>query len=185
MDLKSTKPVKIKTDRSKSVKIDTGKWEKEHAFNTDKVHTESLSYDMHKDTFIEHLHACKERGKKERKGDFFVIVLSKREPLLPTAIRNFFLHRKTCPTPNYEQIVYQYIRDEDALHEVWVIPDKQTCLQLKSNPLEAALYEKELLQYVLDLADGTLDERMRVLNGEKKFTLELEDEKKEELKKEV
>lgn len=133
--------------------------------------------------FKENLQLCLEDGIKQRHGDFFIVVLRKREALINRIVRNIFLHRLTCPTPNYDQIVYHYNKKEDKLLEIWIIPDRESCYLLKENALEASFNEKELLKYVLDFADGTLAKVMQRLNGEKNFSLELEPEKIKELRK--
>lgn len=134
--------------------------------------------------FNENLELCAQRGKKERKGDFFIVVLRKRETVVDTIVRSLFIHRKTCPTPNYDQIVYQYIAKDDRLKEIWVIPDRESCHILKQNALQVDKSERDLLKFVLDFDDGTLFKIMSKLNGEKKYSLELEENKIKELKEE-
>jgi len=132
--------------------------------------------------YNKNLEICIQDGIKQRHGDFFVVVLRKRERIADRIVRSIFLHRLTCPTPNYDQIVYHYSRADNKLEELWVIPDKESCITLKSNVIEAAKHEKELLKYVLDFSDGTLGELMRKYNGEKEYSLELEEDKLKEIR---
>src|SRR5579863_8749739 len=101
-------------------------------------------------------------------SDFYVVIITKREPLMPNVMRNYFCARSTCPTPDYDQTVYKFHRKEGMVEYIWTIPDKQSCLYLQDNMLMVAPEEKELLQFVLDFADGSLFKRACELNGDKK-----------------
>jgi len=107
-----------------------------------------------------------DRGKKDFAGDFFVVVLTKREKLLPNVLRNYFTVRLSCPTPNYDQTVYQYIHKNDALEFLWTIPDRYICNFIKEHCMELPPEQKQLIQFVLDFADGTLMQKAMVLNKE-------------------
>lgn len=100
--------------------------------------------------------------------EFFVIVITKKEPLMQNVIRNYFFGRETCPTPDYDQIVYKYTNTDD-LELIWVIPSKDTCFLFKRDALFVKSEEKKLLKYVLDFADGTLFKLAIKLNGEKEW----------------
>jgi hypothetical protein len=43
---------------------------------------------------------CVERCKKDFKGDFYIVVITKNEKLLPNVSRNFFYGRLSGPTPD-------------------------------------------------------------------------------------
>ena len=81
-------------------------------------------------------------------------------------IRNYFFHRSTCPTPEWDQVVYYYKRADDALNFLWVIPSKDTCELLRENALMVAPDERDLLNFVLNFYDGTLERIAQKLNGE-------------------
>jgi hypothetical protein len=117
---------------------------------------------------------CVERGKKEKAGDFYVVVITKNEKLFPNVFRNFFFPRTWCPTPDYDQTVYKYKRKDDSLIFMWVIPSRDASFHLKDNALYVAPEERELLKYVLAFEDGTLFKLAKELNGEKLDTPELE-----------
>lgn len=106
-------------------------------------------------------------------NDLFIVVITKKEPLMPNVLRNYFLARTTCPTPDYDQTVYTYQKDADDLRFLWVIPSKDACLYLKDNALSVSAEEKQLLRFVLDFADGTLYKLAKKLNGETKDSSEL------------
>lgn len=124
-----------------------------------------LEKEMHKD-YESNIHECIELTKKKIAGDFFVVVLTKKEKLLPNVVRNFYFGRLTCPTPDYDQTVYRYNGTEDYLEFMWVIPSKDTCELLRFNALEVHQSEKELLGYVLDFYDGSLMRIAKRLNKE-------------------
>ena len=120
---------------------------------------------MHQD-YESNIIECVQEGSKKFSSNFYVVVITKKEKLMPNVIRNYFIHRLTCPTPDYDQTVYFYNRKEDYLEFMWVIPSKDTCDLLRFNALEVHQTEKELLKYVLDFYDGSLLNLARRLNKE-------------------
>ena len=105
-------------------------------------------------------------GKKEVHGDFYIVVVTKKERLMDNVLRNYFVRRTTCPTPEWDQIVYKYHRHDDHLEFLWVIPARDVCSFLIHNAIDCPKEQKELLGYVLDFNDGTLTKRAKALNGE-------------------
>lgn len=109
-----------------------------------------------------------DRGKKTYINlDFYVVVLQKTERLMQNVHRNYFLARLSCPTPNYDQIVYRYSHKDDNFELVWVLPSRQAAFYLKRNALLLDEKEKDLLKYVLMWSDGSLNKLCKQLNGEK------------------
>ena len=106
-------------------------------------------------------------------NDTFIVVITKKEPLMPNVLRNYFLSRSSCPTPDYDQTVYHYKKDSDNIALLWVIPSKDTCLTLKENASSVAIEEWELLSNVLKFADGTLYKLAKKLNNEMEDSSEL------------
>jgi len=98
--------------------------------------------------------------------DFYIIVITKAERLMPNVFRNYFLARLSCPTPDYDQVVYKYDKASDIVNFVWVIPSRDACIYLKEHALEVAEEERDLLEYVLKFSDGTLWKVCKQLNGE-------------------
>lgn len=109
---------------------------------------------------------CVDLGRKKSPNDFFVVVLTKREPLMPNIIRNYFVSRVSCPTPNYDQIVYKYYQKDDRLDLLWCVPDKETCEVFRVNALHVVEEEKQLLHWILDFYSGELDKLCKKLNKE-------------------
>lgn len=97
---------------------------------------------------------------------FYIVVITKKERLMQNVIRNYFMARQTCPTPEYDQTVYEYSDLTGDLKFMWVVPSKDTCEELKENALNVAPEERQLLKFVLDFMDGTLLKIAKRLNGE-------------------
>lgn len=107
-----------------------------------------------------------EKGKQSFHSDFFIVVETKKEPLMKNVLRNYFIVRQSCPTPMYDNTVYRYHRNDEHIELLWVLPSKDTCYMMKSRALEIPLEERELLQFVLDDADGTLLQKSLIINKE-------------------
>jgi hypothetical protein len=116
----------------------------------------------YENNFIE----CLEAGKKIYPHDFYIVVETKKEPKLKNVLRNYFIHRQSCPTPTYDNAVHKYHKADDRLEFLWVLPSKETYQMMLSHALEIPSEERDLLQFVLDDADGTLLKKCKKLNGE-------------------
>lgn len=124
-----------------------------------------IEREMHTD-YDAHLWQCVDVAKKSLPGSFFVVVITKNEKLMPNVFRNYFFARKTCPSPDYDQAVYRYDHQHDCINFIWVIPSQEASHHLKDNALLVVPEERQLLQFVLDFADGTLYKLAKVMNGE-------------------
>lgn len=109
---------------------------------------------------------CMNAAKNIYDGDFYIVVETKKEPKLNNVIRNYFIHRKTCPTPTYDNVVYRYHRSSGDIQFLWVLPSKDVYTMMMDRPLEIPLEQRDLLQFVLDDSDGTLLRICKKLNGE-------------------
>lgn len=69
-------------------------------------------------------------GRKVYKGNFCVVLLTKKERHLTNVIRNFIFHRQTCPQPEFDQTVYLYHKKHDELEYLWTVPNNASCLNL-------------------------------------------------------
>lgn len=126
---------------------------------------------MHGD-YEKNIYECVSRAKKSIKDfDFFVVVTTKRERLMQNVLRNYFYYRVSCPTPEWDQTVYHYHADGDYLEFLWVIPAREVCAHLRDNCMLVAPEERDLLKFVLDFEDGTLDKLCKKLNGEADLVL--------------
>lgn len=131
-----------------------------------------LQREMQKD-YHDNLIQCINDFKKNNRGDFFVVVLTKNEKLMPNVFRNYFFARRTCPTPNYDQSVFLYRSDLEMAEYIWTIPSQDACMHLRYNAHLVAPEERQLLGFVLDFADGTLYELCKKLNKEQKDSIKI------------
>lgn len=120
---------------------------------------------MHED-YEKNFFACLETHKKVFNGDFYIVVLTKRERLMPNVLRNYFMARLSCPTPEWDQAVYRYHHRDERIEFLWVVPSKDSCEHLAAHRLEVAPEEQGLLYYVLQFLDGDLLRKAQQLNGE-------------------
>lgn len=111
---------------------------------------------------------CVDRSKKDFDADFYVVVITKKERLLENVLRNYFMGRISCPTPDYDQTVYYYNRNSESLSFLWTIPSKDTCLIFLENKEFIAPNEYGLLEFVLKFNDGTLFKEAKRRNREQK-----------------
>ena len=100
---------------------------------------------------------CVASGKSIYSGDFFVVVITKRERLMPNVMRNYFLHRLSCPSPEYDQTLYHYHRADDNLEFVWVIPSIVAVKDMVKHKHNLDMSFYQLLKFVLEFLDGTLE----------------------------
>lgn len=126
-----------------------------------------LQREMHKD-YEKNIIQCALDNKKHYDSDFYIVVITKRERLLENVIRNYFLARSSCPTPDYDQAVYKYEMAKDRILFLWVIPCKDAVDMLTKYAREVVPEERQLLDFVLKFNDGTLLAWSKKLNGEKK-----------------
>lgn len=116
--------------------------------------------------YEENIYEAIERGKKQHEGDFFVVVLTKKERLMHNVLRNYFFTRISCPTPEWDQVVYRFDRAGEFLEFLWTIPARDICEYLKDNALNVSDDDRELLEFVMAYDDGTLLALSKQMNGE-------------------
>lgn len=149
-------------DRDKTVGAISAELQGKEAPTRDPI---ELEREMHKD-YEKNLFECIDRGKQDYPGDFYVVVITKKERIMQNVIRNYFACRQSCPTPEWDQTVYKYHRSEERIEFLWVVPSKETCEVMMQNAHDIAEEERGLLQFVLDYQDGTLYQKAKRLNGE-------------------
>jgi len=117
--------------------------------------------------YDQNIHMCVSEHRNVFPGNFFVVVITKKERLMSNVVRGYFTARLSCPTPDYDQAVYRYTREDDRLEFLWVVPARDMCMLLRSNSLAVPPEQYELLGYILKFEDGTLMDTAKKLNGEK------------------
>ena len=125
-----------------------------------------IQREAHKD-YEKTVYESIENGKKAFPGDFYLAVLTTKERLLERVIRNRFVLRLSCPTPEYDQAAYKYNKANDMIEFLWVIPSKEGCEILKEHALEVVPEERQLRDFAIAFFDGTLLKRCKKLNNEK------------------
>jgi hypothetical protein len=128
--------------------------------------------------YLKNLDLAVDRGIKTYPNeDFYVHVETKKEKLLENVMRNYFMVKHDCPTPNYDQAIFKYLHISGDLVFIWVIPDRETCFMFKQNHLLIPKEEKDLLTFITMFDDGSLLKYAKRLNGEKDDSPELEKKK--------
>lgn len=87
---------------------------------------------------------------------YFIVYLLRKERLIPNAIRQQFVVRKTRPKPDYDCSLFEYSNLTGNLRFHWTIPDEETCTYLLLNKEHLSDDEKDLFLYVKKFSDGTL-----------------------------
>lgn len=128
----------------------------------EKINPIDLQRAVHKgndsnDSYENQVRVAVERGRDLFEGDFFVVVLFKKERLFVNCVRQYFLPRKSCPRPEYDQVVYQYLSEGDDLKFIWVIPDKESCEAVPTHLNDMPSDYKEFVNYIMDFNSGKLD----------------------------
>lgn len=136
-----------------------------------KINPIDLQREIHKgsnseDSYEDQVRIAVQRGEEQFEGDFFVVVLFKKERLLKNVVRQYFFPRESCPTPEFDQVVYQYLRKPQELKLIWVIPDQASTRTLPIIQQDLPEEQKELIQYINDFNNGKLDEKCALLNKE-------------------
>jgi hypothetical protein len=116
--------------------------------------------------YEKNIHECITVHKKFFPGDFFVVVIHKRERLMQNVLRNYFTARISCPTPDYDQTVYKYTRENDQIDFWWTIPARDICHLLLENRNDVVPEEFALLGFILKFKDGTLFKMAQEYNQE-------------------
>lgn len=132
---------------------------------TDKISIVEQQQAMTED-YMKNLFEAVDRGYKDFPGDFYVVVITKNERLMPNVFRNYFGTRQTCPTPDYDQTVFRYNREAGQIEYIWTVPSKDACIHLIENRLVVVDQEKELLGYALAFQTGKLAQVAMKFNGE-------------------
>ncbi len=122
--------------------------------------------------YMKNLYEAVDRGiLKYPNQDFYIHVETKKEKLLENVLRNYFIIKSACPTPNYDQSVFKYHYEKCDLIFMWVVPDRGTCFYFKENYAQIPPEEKDLLTFIRMFDDGTLLKLAKRLNKEETETI--------------
>lgn len=124
-----------------------------------------IQREVHKN-FEAEFFKCKNEADKIYDGDYYIVVLTKKEKLLENVLRNFFFSRSSCPTPEYDQAVYKIHKKIEKIQFIWVLPSKDTCQLFIENADIIAPEERLLLKFILLDWSGDLLRYAKELNNE-------------------
>jgi len=161
-----------KTDSRKTV----GALSREAACKTqDTTDPVELARQNMKD-YVDNLFGCVNTHKKmfDDQPGFYVCVITKQEPLMKNVFRNYFAGTRACPTPDFDQAIYRYDKQDDKIEFLWALPHEAACKSYRDHALQVIEEEKELLSDILDFYDGTLLRLAMTLNGETAATPKIE-----------
>lgn len=98
------------------------------------------------------------------KNNFYIVVLLRKERTLSNVLRQQFFYRQTCPTPEYDQTVYQYHRHSGEIQYLWTIPDLMACTRLRHMKNYISDEQKLLFSMIEAFYSGDLDKLANKLN---------------------
>lgn len=119
-------------------------------------------------TYEEEIWEAADRGVGDEAitGDFFIVVLFRREKLLPTVVRQQFFYRQSCPSPDYDQTVYKFYRKSEEIEYLWTVPSREGCAWIRSSQHELPKEQEQLISMVNAFYAGDLDLYAQKLNKE-------------------
>lgn len=115
---------------------------------------------------------CFNTNKSKYTGIFYIVVLTRGDRLLHNVIRHMFFSRNSCPTPDYDQCVYQCHKDWLEPKFMWIIPCKDYCEYLR-DLITVPEEHRSLYPFVRDFYDGTMLAACKKLNHETEETGQL------------
>lgn len=96
------------------------------------------------------------RSHRDFSNRYYILIILRRERLIPNAIRQQFVVRKTRPEPTYDSSLYAYDNRNSDLSYCWTIPDQDTCEYLLRSDTHLSKEYDQLKTFVKRFADGTL-----------------------------
>lgn len=93
---------------------------------------------------------------KSYADNYFILYILRKERLIPNAIRQQFVVRRSRPKPDYDTSLFEYSNLSGNLVFHWSIPDEETCTYLLLNKDHLSEDEKDLYSFVKKFSDGTL-----------------------------
>lgn len=117
--------------------------------------------------YEKNIYECINKNLGSFEGDFYIVCLIKKERLMQNVLRGYFFARQSCPTPDYDQIVYRYNKDDASLDFLWVLPAEHVVNYMKNNPNYVEPENYALLGFVMKFVDGALLRLSKKLNNER------------------
>jgi len=134
--------------------------------------------------YEKNVHECVQDNIGKFEEEFYIVCLTKKERLMQNVLRGYFFARQSCPTPDFDQAVYRYIKKDARLEFLWVLPAADIVNYMKNNPSSVEPEKYGILSFVLQFVDGSLLRLAKKINGERRDSNILENNKGEIWKKE-
>jgi len=106
-----------------------------------------------------------QHGMESNNSRYIYVVVLRIFDSLTKTIRNRYFPSDICPTPNFNQAVFEYDRDHGNLDLLYVLPALNTCNYLLANPFYLNANDRQLLTYIYNFRDGTLDRQQEEKNS--------------------
>jgi len=98
---------------------------------------------------------------------FYIVSTFKKDPAT-SKIHTKFWSRNSCPTPQFDQSVYQCNKDWDGPLYMWTLPTEDYAIAMRDHKELCPPEQYQLLRFVLDYFNGTLLNVAKKLSNEKK-----------------
>lgn len=93
---------------------------------------------------------------KSYSDEYYIVLMYRKERLMPNVIRQQFIVRKTRPQPDYDCSLFSYNNKTSELLFHWTIPDPDSCAYIMLNSSKLSDAEKPLLDFIKRFSEGTL-----------------------------
>lgn len=132
--------------------------------SNEKIDVVEMQREMHKGSasdksYEEEVWDTVDRGRKDATvdGNFYLVVLTKRERHLKNVVRNLFFYRQTIPRPEFDQTVYKYHRNDDEIEYIWTVPNNSTCHYLPTIQQDLPEEQMRLVHMIEAFMCGDMD----------------------------
>lgn len=106
---------------------------------------------------MEPIFTALERGLKMFSANIIYVVLIRIFDKPSKTIRNKYMPTTICPTPTFNQAVFRYDRTDGKFELLWTLPGMEICNYFLRNEQHLDKQQKELLKFVHDFKNGSLD----------------------------
>lgn len=142
----------------------------------EKRETSNVTVNDLRNTGLEHydrdLFKCFDTKKNDYQSIFYIVSTFRKDPVTGK-VNTLFWSRNSCPTPQFDQAVYQCNKDWSGPLFMWSLPSEDYAIALRDNAQMCPPEQYQLLRFVLDYYDGTLLHVAKKLSNETEETGQL------------
>lgn len=120
----------------------------------EEIHAVDLQQEMQKST-IDQIQEIIEKHKSYAE-EYYIVLMYRKERLIPNVIRQQFIVRKTRPIPDYDCSLFSFNNKTNELIYHWTIPDPDSCAYIMINSTNLSDDHKPLLEFVKKFSEGSL-----------------------------